>query len=950
MNENKTLEMNENKPIEMNENKPIEMNEKIIEENDENDDENDDENEENALSLDPTFLAALPDELRSEVLQLHISTLIHTSKELNNEGSTISQEFLDALPLNIRKEVLEKEKKLLESQEKESKPTINTNIDLLNIINTSTTNPPNISSNTSTSNAPNISSSDTLTNPSNISSSETSTTNPISSNTETIKESTTENTNSNNDMDVASFIATLPPDLREETLLSLEDSVVLTLPQEMQLEVNNLRRSYFTGLRFLEDNYHFSRMDDEEEIPIVNTKKSKKIETVEDKKGKNIIKEEYIIEILKTIYFSQDLSIIIEKIFNNISHSEEIRKYIIFYLMGILENIDTKNYIPEKLIKLINNKMVDEIKNKKLEKPSTYIPTLVIKRILEILTFLIKSNNKVLEIIFDEKFELDISNLTIKDEKKIKNENMDNILFNKFFEFLSMDIYKNKDLNEKLLELIYSSLNLLTKWNKQNEEELKILLSEEKINEKDEIKNEKEEIKNEEKINEKNEEKIKEKNEEKNEEKIKEKNEEKIKEMKKIKEENEKKFKKISTIENTKSIVKIISEDNSDSELITKYSISILNIISQINEKREIILTELTRNIISKSKLLDSYFILLDDNKTMTKIQFKEFNQFYKLLKIYNQIYSIEKKNKKKKLKEMKKILNKEEENKKNEEEKDEEKKNEEKKEEILKFDSLNNIWDSLENYIKKEYISEKISTESSIKILPLIQAYFSFNNCFELNKHKPIDTLSQNYLKKEKIIQKSRLEIFLENNRKLLNLIISNNPNLLQNELSLLIKFPKYLDFENKKIWFQQNLELENKNYRNRNLRINVRRNNIFVDSFFTLKKTKPHQLKGQLNVRFQGEEGVDAGGVSREWYLFFFKNQRFLLLSKEMFNPNYSLFVQSSDKATFQPSPKSSINPEHLDFFKFIGTVIGLAILNEKLVDCYFTRSFYKHILGII
>jgi E3 ubiquitin-protein ligase HUWE1 len=111
-------------------------------------------------------------------------------------------------------------------------------------------------------------------------------------------------------------------------------------------------------------------------------------------------------------------------------------------------------------------------------------------------------------------------------------------------------------------------------------------------------------------------------------------------------------------------------------------------------------------------------------------------------------------------------------------------------------------------------------------------------------------------------------------------------------------------------------------------------------LDSYFLLRRKQTEELKQKLNVRFQGEEGVDAGGLTKEW---------FLVLSREMFNPNYALFMQSADKRTFQPNPTSYINPEHLDYFKFVGRVIAMAIYNEQLLDCFFTRSFYKHILGI-
>lgn len=58
---------------------------------------------------------------------------------------------------------------------------------------------------------------------------------------------------------------------------------------------------------------------------------------------------------------------------------------------------------------------------------------------------------------------------------------------------------------------------------------------------------------------------------------------------------------------------------------------------------------------------------------------------------------------------------------------------------------------------------------------------------------------------------------------------------------------------------------------------------------------------MKGKLKIEFQGEEGMDVGGLTREW---------FLSLSKEIFNANYALFIPTSNGVTFQPSPNSSIN----------------------------------------
>jgi hypothetical protein len=96
---------------------------------------------------------------------------------------------------------------------------------------------------------------------------------------------------------------------------------------------------------------------------------------------------------------------------------------------------------------------------------------------------------------------------------------------------------------------------------------------------------------------------------------------------------------------------------------------------------------------------------------------------------------------------------------------------------------------------------------------------------------------------------------------------------------------------------------------------------------------------LKGNFRISFAGEEGVGAG-VRREW---------FRIISQEMFNPDNALFKPSANNNAFQPNPQSYVNPDHLSYFHFVGRVIGMAIYHEELLDVFFTRSFYKHVLGI-
>lgn len=100
-----------------------------------------------------------------------------------------------------------------------------------------------------------------------------------------------------------------------------------------------------------------------------------------------------------------------------------------------------------------------------------------------------------------------------------------------------------------------------------------------------------------------------------------------------------------------------------------------------------------------------------------------------------------------------------------------------------------------------------------------------------------------------------------------------------------------------------------------------------------------KPEELKQKFIIEFDGEEGIDAGGLIREW---------FIVLSKAIFNPDYLLFKPSSTGTTYQPNKSSYLNEPHLQYFKFIGRVVGKALFEGQLLEAYFTRSFYKHIIG--
>lgn len=89
-----------------------------------------------------------------------------------------------------------------------------------------------------------------------------------------------------------------------------------------------------------------------------------------------------------------------------------------------------------------------------------------------------------------------------------------------------------------------------------------------------------------------------------------------------------------------------------------------------------------------------------------------------------------------------------------------------------------------------------------------------------------------------------------------------------------------------------------------------------------------------------FPGEEGLDYGGVAREW---------FFLLSHEVLNPMYCLFEYAGkDNYCLQINPASYINPDHLKYFRFICRFIAMALFHGKFIDTGFSLPFYKRILN--
>ncbi|XP_007571400.1 ubiquitin-protein ligase E3A-like [Poecilia formosa] len=121
--------------------------------------------------------------------------------------------------------------------------------------------------------------------------------------------------------------------------------------------------------------------------------------------------------------------------------------------------------------------------------------------------------------------------------------------------------------------------------------------------------------------------------------------------------------------------------------------------------------------------------------------------------------------------------------------------------------------------------------------------------------------------------------------------------------------------------------------------LKLKVRRDHIIDDALVRLEMISmenPSDLKKQLYVEFEGEQGVDEGGVSKEF---------FQLVLEEIFNLDIGMFTYDNDTKLFWFNSSSLENEAQ---YTLIGIVLGLAIYNNCILDVHFPMVVYRKLMG--
>jgi hypothetical protein len=120
----------------------------------------------------------------------------------------------------------------------------------------------------------------------------------------------------------------------------------------------------------------------------------------------------------------------------------------------------------------------------------------------------------------------------------------------------------------------------------------------------------------------------------------------------------------------------------------------------------------------------------------------------------------------------------------------------------------------------------------------------------------------------------------------------------------------------------------------------LEVRRDNILMDSFDQIWRRERRELMRPLKIRLgedSGEEGFDLGGVQQEY---------FRLLAAEALDPKYGGFTvdERTKMIWFLPS-----SPEPVWKFEMIGTLFSLAAYNGLTLPVTFPIALYRMLLGL-
>ena len=117
--------------------------------------------------------------------------------------------------------------------------------------------------------------------------------------------------------------------------------------------------------------------------------------------------------------------------------------------------------------------------------------------------------------------------------------------------------------------------------------------------------------------------------------------------------------------------------------------------------------------------------------------------------------------------------------------------------------------------------------------------------------------------------------------------------------------------------------------------------RSSVLESAYAHCKDWAPRDWRMTVRFKFQGEEGVDAGGVSREFWE---------LVGKDIFSPDLGLFLfGDTDNLCFQINPDAQlIVPDFAEWFRFVGRLFAKALMDRQQLAAHLNLPLLKLISG--
>ena len=132
-----------------------------------------------------------------------------------------------------------------------------------------------------------------------------------------------------------------------------------------------------------------------------------------------------------------------------------------------------------------------------------------------------------------------------------------------------------------------------------------------------------------------------------------------------------------------------------------------------------------------------------------------------------------------------------------------------------------------------------------------------------------------------------------------------------------------------------QQKASARRLNYCNEDILL-VRRDHVVQDTLEQLYSRTKEELKIPLRVKFVNEDGIDAGGVRKEY---------FSLVLREILDTKYGIFELHEETKMIWFKDQTF---ETMEIYNLIGKICGLAIYNSIIIDLPFPLALYKKLLN--